>query len=749
MRKIFVSYLAVLGILLSACEMPDDPNFRTSHRIEAPVMYNKTFQFMGQGSNVLIDTTSSDFDSLFSVDGDNFITISKQEDFDFGDLNDAIPEVDVTPTTFDTEIGEIEIGSFSSGSGGNLGEASFQEITGLNPALFSAGTPIPGGQTPTPVNIQVGANTDYFVSATIKNGSVELTLTNDLGFDIDAADIDLRSGSTVITTTTFNNVTHGSNVSGQFVFDNGDVLQDLNVDVSVTWSAQTSQDNPGSLIVDSLEGVDLVASEVEAAVEAQTFESSDVTTLDNTEFQFTEAAHYVELQSGDLMISEIINNLDITIENMTISFPGIRTAPYAEGDSLVIVYNGATEITRNGSAPARSMDLSGYRIFAEGNQVEYKISAQTENTQEGSGSETRVISETDNVAATVSINNLQIAEAFGVIVSKEVLLGDDDPNNGVDQLDLYNDTEAELTEIDGLEDLSDKLDGIEFTEPTISIDYTTNLEVGATVYGAFLGINSNNEVIYLTGDAGSEYEVTTQVPGLNANGVALEPEDLIKFDIDTNTGSGSINFDASNTNVDDFLNNLPDQIRFIGKAMVNENNEAGTVTSPIEFEPTINVNIPLALRTTQAATFTDTTDQDLGDLPSTQNGDDSRLTEGRIIIDYTNGIPLEIDLEVTFMDENYTPITSIPISGDELKLMASGIDQGTQFANAPSSGSMQIVLNESQLEQLYQTRYLEISAWLLTTDTNSDGVGDDVRIRTTDAITLSVSADLSIETEVN
>ncbi len=749
MRKIFVSYLAVFGILLSACEIPDDPNFRTSHRIEAPVMYDKTFQFMGQGSNVLIDTTSSDFDSLFSVDGDNFITISKQEDFDFGDLDDAIPEVDVTPASFDTEVGEIEIGSFSSGSGGNLGEASFQDITGLNPALFSPGIQIPGGQTPTPVNIQVGANTDYFVSATIKNGSVELTLTNDLGFDIDVADIDLKSGNTVITSTTFNNVAHNSTVTGQFVFANGDVLQDLNVDVSVTWSAQTSQDNPGSLIVDSLEGVDLVASEVEAAVEAQTFESSDVTTLDNTEFQFTEAGHYVELQSGDLMISEIINNLDITIENMAISFPGIRTAPYAEGDSLVIVYNGATEITRDGSAPARSMDLSGYRIFAEDNQVEYNISAQTENTQEGSGSETRVISETDNVAATVSINNLQIAEAFGVIVSKDVLLGDDDPNNGIDQLDLYNDTEAELIEIDGLEDLSDKLDGIEFTDPTISIDYTTNLEVGATVYGAFLGINSNNEVIYLTGDAGSMYEVTTPVAGLNANGMALAPEDLIKFDIDTNTGSGSINFYASNTNVDDFLNNLPDEIRFIGVATVNENNEAGTVTSPIEFEPTINVNIPLALRTTQAATFTDTTDQDLGDLPSTQNGDDSRLTEGRIIIDYTNGIPLEIDLEVTFMDENYSPITSIPISGDEIKLMASGIDQGTQFADTPSSGTMQIVLNDNQLEQLYQTRYLEISAWLLTTDTNSDGVGDDVKIRTTDAITLSVSADLSIETEVN
>jgi len=736
-------------MVLSGCELPDDPDFRTSHRIEAPVMYNKTFQFMGQGSDVFIDTTSADFDSLFSVDGDNFITISKQEAFDFGDLDDAIPEVNVSSTSFSTTVGEIEIGSFSSGTGENLGEASFQDITGLNPALFPAGTPIPGGQTPSPVNIQVGSNTDYFVSAVIKSGSVELTITNELGFNIDAADIDLKSGNSVITSTTLNNVTHDSTTTGQFTFSSGDVLQDLNIDVSVTWSAQTAQDNPGSLIVEGLQGNNLVASQVEAAVATQSFESSGVTNLDNTEFLFTTPAHYVELLSGDMQISEIVNNIDITVENMSISFPGIRSAPYEVGDSLVINYAGSTEITRNGTAPARSIDLSGYRIFAQGNQVDYNISAQTENTQAGSGSETRVISETDNVSATVSINNLQISEAFGVVIPKSVLLSDDDPNNGVDELDLFNNIEAELTEIDGLADLSDKLDGLEFTEPTISVDYTTNLSVGATIYGAFLGVNSKGEEVFLTGGAGSSYEVTSPVSGLNANGTALNESELIKFEVDTNTGSGSITFDESTTNVDAFLNNLPDEIRFIGKAVVNENNEEGTVTTPIQFDPTINVNIPLAFRTTQAATFTDTTEQDLSDLPSPQNGDDSRLTEGRIIIDYTNGIPLQVDLAVTFMDSLYNPITSIPVSGDDLLLMASGIDPVSQFADSPSTGSMQIVLSENQLEQLYQTRYLELSAWLLTTDTNNDGSGNDVKIRTTDSITLSVSADLSIETEVN
>ena len=47
---------------------PKDPNFTISHA-RVPILINKTIQFLGGGddTDVLIDTTGSEFDSLFVI----------------------------------------------------------------------------------------------------------------------------------------------------------------------------------------------------------------------------------------------------------------------------------------------------------------------------------------------------------------------------------------------------------------------------------------------------------------------------------------------------------------------------------------------------------------------------------------------------------------------------------------------------------------------------------------------------------
>jgi len=57
----------VLGLSLLfvwACETPQQPNFTTSQKIEAPLLTNKTLQFLGGGGDieVLIDTTKAESD---------------------------------------------------------------------------------------------------------------------------------------------------------------------------------------------------------------------------------------------------------------------------------------------------------------------------------------------------------------------------------------------------------------------------------------------------------------------------------------------------------------------------------------------------------------------------------------------------------------------------------------------------------------------------------------------------------------
>ena len=80
MRTTFLIFL----IFFAACEVPEAPNFTLSQKFQAPLITDYTIQVMGDANinNVLIDTTSDDLDSLFTVvqSGDDigFISINKK-----------------------------------------------------------------------------------------------------------------------------------------------------------------------------------------------------------------------------------------------------------------------------------------------------------------------------------------------------------------------------------------------------------------------------------------------------------------------------------------------------------------------------------------------------------------------------------------------------------------------------------------------------------------------------------------------
>lgn len=751
--KLLTVWLLVF-VALVGCEIPKKPDFTTSQRIEAPILVDKEYQFLGGGGSVdvLIDTTKGEFDSLFTLDATGFVSLSQEQDFEFGDLNDAIPEISTDPADFSSAVGELEIGSFSSG-GSDLGTADFQQLTGLNPALVPAGFPIPAGSTPTPVNIGVGSSTDFFVSATIKRGAIEVTITNNLGFDITQIDMDLNSGATFVASGAITNVDHGVTSSGQIPFSNGDVLSDINVDISVSWGAQNTQANPGELVVESIDGVDLVASAVEAALTSQRFSTSSTSSFDATEFVFSSPNHYVELESGNLDINPIVNGLDLTIDSLVISFPGIRQGPnYLPGDSLVIEYvAGNDQILRSSTSGAKNVDLAGYRLFAFNNEVQYNIVSVTENTQDAApGDQTRVITETDEISSRVEISNLAISEAFGEIVAQTVVLGDDVGNDGI--IDLFNDTESELTEIDGLEDLSSQIEGLQFTQASLTINYTSNIGVPTTIYASFVGVNGDGDEVFLSGKDGSDAAVQAGDPiaGLQANSVQLLPSQMIKFELETydaitNPGPFSLTFDSTNSSVNEFLNNLPNEIRFIGKSVVNEAGTEATISTPLEFDPMIVVNLPLAFSTSTGATFSDTTEtSDLQDLPGPE--DDAQITEGLLNLNYSNGLPLGVELSLIFLDENGGEVTTLPIdasAGERYELLGATVDPVTRFASANTDGSIQIALTEQQLQDLSETASIIIEANLRTTG------NEEIKLRATDAIRISVSAQLTIENTVD
>ena len=774
-NKLLLVVLAI-GVAVAGCEIPKKPDFRTSQKVEAPVLYNKTYQFMGD-STALIDTTSGDLDSLFTVNGtNNFITISKEQDFEFGDLNDAVPAVSVEPTEFESEVGEIELNDFSSG-GGDLGSANIEEVTGSDPNLVPAGTPIPAGNnSASPVRIGIGANTDFFQSATIKSGAMAVQLSNTLGFDFETATIQVIDtvtntpiGSAAeFSATNGNQLLDDATETASITFSEGDELRNLGVEITVSWQNFSFPADPQALTVNSVQGENLIVSEVQAALDEQDFTTTSTATFGDEEFEFTSPNHFVQLETGRIIVAPVENEMEFRI-TMEIVFTDIRECPASlvgnnfvtNNDPLTIDYSGNERIRRanggvSGFSPEANISLAGCKLYATNNEVAYTISATTENTKDAApGDQVRVINETQAISSSVEISNLQIQEATGIVKQQIVLLNDEDAQDADDDLDLFNDNEAELTEIDGLSDLSSQLDGLNFTNPRLSINYTSDITVPTTIYGAFVGINGEGEERFLRGLAGEEFEVQAGDPidGLQIRGTDLLPEQMIKFTLDTPETPGDsitteIEFNRTNTSVVNFLNNLPSEIRFIGKAVVNEDEEEVTILNNLNFTPKIAIDIPLAFSTEQAATFTDTTKNDLGDLPSEEKGDELFIENGKLIIEYTNGLPLSVNLNITFMDSLKQEITSIPQGADDLGILAAGINDDTRFANDPTPGTIEISLTKTQLDELYKTKFLKVAASLVTTDNSGNGEGDNIRMRTTDFITLSLRAELNIESQV-
>lgn len=751
-RNKLLLFIATVPLFLWQCETPNSsPDFTLSNRIDAPIISNASFKFIG-GREALIDTTSNeDLADLFSVDGNNFVTLSVEEDFDFGDLDDAIPAVNVDATAFEAEVGEIELGDFSSQDDetGNLGAARFEDLTG-QPPIFEEGDQIPAASSPFPVNIEL--ETDFFVSAMIKSGGIRVAIRNQLGFDIEILEMKLFSDNVSLGTIVLSDLNYNtSQAETLMLVDNPGVdpeveLRDINVDVQISWQEQIMQADPGELIIQDIQGEDLFASQVEAVIPEQDFFSSGVSAFSDDEFTFSSPDHFVELESGELLIQNIINSIDLDIEVLEISFPELRVPPYSEADSLVINFSGNDRIQGNNPNPVtRSEDLSGVRIYALGNEVNYNIYALTEDTQADGSSDSRIIQETDLLSAEIEIRNLVIREAFGIINNKQILLNESDPATG-DGVDLMNDNEAEIIEIDGISDLSSSLDGFEFTNSSLSINYFSNVDVPTAIIGAFLGVDADGNEFYLRGLAGSEFEVSPNDPtgDLLYNGSPVSNSDLIKFELDMSsdeTVEKSITFNRDNTNITEFLNALPVEIRFIGLANINETGtEEGRIQNPVRFDPKIGVDIPLSIQTLDRATFTDTTSISLDGLP----GDDSDLEidEGVLTIRFENALPFLVGLELGFLDDDRELITRVPLENDDPIEIISGMVGSSGFVDESREGITRLTLNRDQFEQLSRTRYVKLEAGIETDD------NQEVRVRATDSITISVDGRFTVRNRI-
>ncbi|WP_138429939.1 hypothetical protein [Fodinibius saliphilus] len=732
----------LLAISFWACERPESPDFKLNHSVEAPLSLEKSYVFLG-GEDALIDSTKEDFDNIFTSDADGLVRITKEEQFNFGDLNDAVPTVQAPTTTVNATVGDIEIANFN--SSGNVGTASINDITGQSG--LQKDDNLPAGSTPNPVEISLA--TEFFKSATISsNGSLVLTVTNNLGFDFDVVNIELNSSGTSVGTATIgtdndpDNFNHGATETTSISISSGETLSDLSVIVTGNWDNQKMQADPQNLVVEDVKGQNLTASQLTAAPEAQSFNSNGSSTIDESDFKFQNTGDFVELKSGDLNI-DITNGIDVSVPSLTINFTGLEDA---NGNALQldVTSSGAIPRSANGGQFSTSLSLADYRVTSS--TITYTVNATTENVQDGfqSGDSYRTINATDQLDASIGLNNLTIKKAKGYVSPRQVLLNTDANTDG--KLDVFDDNEAELTQIDGISDLSERVSDITFDNPILSALYNTNLGVNTTIYAAIAGTDADGNTVYLTGNNGSVNEVQAgeAPPELSANGVSLDESKLIKFSVETASNpdptqgeTGSNIFNSTNTNSSAFFSNLPTSIRFVGVAKVNEDQTSGTIVNPVIFDPKLGVELPFSFSANNA-TFKDTMTADLSDLPG--EDEDQQLKEATLTLNYTNGLPLSLDMSLVFVDENGNTVVS---KSDIAVSAASTGSDGFVGDDGEAQGSTEISFTESELTTLHNARDLQINMSVNTPQQNV------VKLREDDAISIRMDMNVSLTSTVN
>ncbi len=365
-----------------------------------------------------------------------------------------------------------------------------------------------------------------------------------------------------------------------------------------------------------------------------------------------------------------------------------------------------------------------------------------------------ILSTKTSYSQSIYVNNIPSIPGGGLInYTFTINLNHDDSRNGVNVLDLYDNLEAKIISVPALKYFAKRIGDFSLLNASMHFYYKTNLQSGNTVYASVVGSDPYKSDVYFMPRPGSPYEVTgNPISGLDAHNASLSDSQLFTFttNADSTAGDttyGSMVFDSTNSNVGDFIANLPTSVRFIGKAKVNSSKINMNNTNSIFFETAYGIDIPLNIQTSHPAAYSDTVSVDLSSLPNNNNGNGKNyLSSGQLNITYVNALPLSAGLSLTFLNEFKEPVVSVPdtLNGEpKIEMNAATVDLNTHFVTIPSKGVMQVQFSKSQLDTLSSAKYVIINAKLSTANNQS------VKIQANDYIKLSIGSDFKMNTNVN
>ncbi len=486
--------------------------------------------------------------------------------------------------------------------------------------------------------------------------------------------------------------------------------------------------------------------------------------------------NYVELGPTTIEVQNITSSPTApggVFDSLRFTYPDIRVEPYGEDNQLVVDFvenpcgsgpcgsNG--EYERDISGDGFRIDLEGARIYPdkpnidENGTVTFKIGGQV--------NPDLTVKDDDKISfgASTSFKNFKIRE-IDVDQAKPFAV-DITPNENGGDINVANDNEVRTAAFDGFGGITDRVDGLKLADVSLTFQVETgNLaSTDAQVYAAIQGTNETNQ-IYLRGtedqnmSRGADRNVSS-LPfsaAFTENGSRLPNDSLIKLGVGLGGASlgeterTSLVVDGDNSNVADFVNALPTEVRLAGQAEINTNGGDLRVRKPIALDANFSLDVPLRIR--DRFVVRDTIDADLSDLNDlTDPEEDANISTAELQFSYTNGLPLGADVKMVIVDAAGSVIERFNggFDNDNFRIEPAAKDEDGAAA-APSSGTFVFTLGSTQ-EDLRALADGDKIRLALNMDQAGSGGGTAAvaRLRADDQLTLNrvrLEADASVQT---
>ncbi len=486
--------------------------------------------------------------------------------------------------------------------------------------------------------------------------------------------------------------------------------------------------------------------------------------------------NYVELGPTTIEVQNITSSPTApggVFDSLRFTYPDIRVEPYGEDNQLVVDFvenpcgsgpcgsNG--EYERDISGDGFRIDLEGARIYPdkpnidENGTVTFKIGGQV--------NPDLTVKDDDKISfgASTSFKNFKIRE-IEVDQAKPFAV-DITPNENGGDINVANDNEVRTAAFDGFGGITDRVDGLKLADVSLTFQVETgNLaSTDAQVYAAIQGTNETNQ-IYLRGtedqnmSRGADRNVSS-LPfsaAFTENGSRLPNDSLIKLGVGLGGASlgeterTSLVVDGDNSNVADFVNALPTEVRLAGQAEINTNGGDLRVRKPIALDANFSLDVPLRIR--DRFVVRDTIDADLSDLNDlTDPEEDANISTAELQFSYTNGLPLGADVKMVIVDAAGSVIERFNggFDNDNFRIEPAAKDEDGAAA-APSSGTFVFTLGSTQ-EDLRALADGDKIRLALNMDQAGSGGGTAAvaRLRADDQLTLNrvrLEADASVQT---